>query len=175
MGFKPRPPPPPPPAGTPGKSNKGFAEKTSKAASPGFLTRKSVLTPNKPSNKPESIKKSNSWWNLEESAEVERPRSLRSSKSSSIPPSAAASRRSSLGPAASIDPTTTPCNSTKKIVFRHKVFQKGVLLYEWEQNPKFVSIYFPTPDADFKAFCNIFDGYVLISSAFLLPIKSGYF
>ncbi|CAJ1952941.1 unnamed protein product [Cylindrotheca closterium] len=59
---------------------------------------------------------------------------------------------------------STPRNSTKKTVFRNKVFQNGVLLYEWDQNPKFVSIYYPTPNADFTAFCNIFEGLVQLGT-----------
>mmetsp|Transcript_5741 Transcript_5741/g.13518 ORF Transcript_5741/g.13518 Transcript_5741/m.13518 type:complete len:509 (+) Transcript_5741:92-1618(+) len=208
MGFKPRPPPPPSTTpGTPGKTKKGFVEKTSRIASPGIL-RKSLTSP----NKPETIKKRNSWWNLEETEE-DRPKNLKSvgsSKSSvppapspktgrksrtsksSVPPSPKAGRKSRTSGSLSSgvppspkagrklrtsgslssgvppspkagrksrtseDLTSKIINSTRKTIYRHKVLHKGVLLYEWEQNPKFVSIYYPTPDADYKAFCNIF-------------------
>ena len=167
MGFKPRPPPPPPPQGaklsTPGKKKRGFVEKTSKVISgPGILTRKSsVTTP----NRPDGIKKSGSWKNPN-GGEDERPKSLRRVRSSksSIPPSPSPSRQSSFTASGSTA-ASTPRNSTKKTVFRHKVFQNGELLYEWDQNPKFVSIYYPTPNANFTAFCNIFSGYVASASS----------
>lgn len=158
MGFKPRPPPPPSAnSGTPGMKKKGVVAKTSKVASPGFLTRKSSISP-----KRDTVRREGSWWNLNEDGE-ERPKSSRNVRSSkgSAPPSPSPGRRSSLGGSGSLH---TPVNSTRKTVFRHKVFHNGSFLYEWEQNPKFVTIYYPTPNADFKAFCNIAEGHLQLGT-----------